>query len=267
LPSGLTHPRRWRFSPNLFIQVVSNYLTHTGITMFDQGRTIEFYPYAGIETNKMEFNLVHEYGHFINQYVKGFGEKLLEFQFTDRLRTGMPNADAISNQVFQQNTLSTVKEEWADMFLYWVYNGFDINSMEGVERKQAINKWMKHIASINSGQTIGIDAMISNLESLGYSVYGNATAQTADINQDGVNDNLLLRYLPKPVPALFPVADREQVTVIGITEDNFALVITSRNGNLIGLVDANSLFIDNTRITNYEDIYVFSEEELSTLLQ
>jgi len=112
-----------------------------------------------------------------------------------------------------------------------------------------------------------LDAMISNLESLGYSVYGNATAQTADINQDGVNDNLLLRYLPKPVPALFPVADREQVTVIGITEDNFALVITSRNGNLIGLVDANSLFIDNTRITNYEDIYVFSEEELSTLLQ
>jgi len=127
---------------------------------------IEFYPFAEIETNKMEYNLVHEYGHFINARALQTGETLLRNNSNfDRSRDGMPNPPDtnLNNQVIQQNTTQTIKEEWADMFLYWVYDAFSTDEA-GIARKQAMSNWMKTVASLNYGPAIGGSLVLENLQ-------------------------------------------------------------------------------------------------------
>jgi len=217
--------------------------------------SIEVYQGADHETNKFEFNLVHEYGHFINARALQTGETLLSDGGFSRSRDGMPhppNTD-LTNQVFQQNLDTTVKEEWADMFLYWVYDAFSADEA-GIARKEAMSNWMKTVASLNYGPAIGGELVFENLRRLNIIT----TLVNVDTNsRQGVN----VRYGISTSTTALELISVEQnpdslnygnsprnINVIGISESQpgRALVLTGA-GN-VGWIDTRFIRIDGVEV-------------------
>jgi len=212
--------------------------------------SIEIYQGANHETNKFEFNLVHEYGHFINARALQTAEILLGASSDfNRSRDGMPHPSEtdLTNQVFQQNRDDTVKEEWADMFLYWVYDAFSTDEA-GIARKEAMSNWMKIVASLNYGPAIGGQAIVSNLGSVGIMPIAST------ILTDG--RNIRIRYADDPladirlglidVETISSTSSRaiQQTWVIGVSQSDTTRTLIITEDGRIGWIATDGVYIN-----------------------
>jgi len=210
------------------------------------------------------FNLVHEYGHILNQRVKSSSVILLDKHMTNpdfSHNTGVIVNDeyiwersplgwgdskvALSDDyriVFgQQNTYPSANEEWGDMFMYWVYDAFT-DDWAGDIRQSFMHNYLPDILNTAYRRNLDPNTLVNIV--LGWDTNANPLPTTTVIT-DGRNLNHYTTDLASnPSGALLPGTD---MTIVGRNElGTRVLVITD---TVIEWVDAEHLKANNPDVS------------------
>jgi hypothetical protein len=218
-----------------------------GIKQGTETVLINLYPIevGGLQSGQFipsRFNIVHEFGHAINvrtggAYALSYVEKEITLlgQKTDYAEAASCSGN-INSGLCRQHAAQDTSEEWADRFLFWVYNGFNEPA-----RKYQADQWMADVIGVAYGHRVMSNESLPDI----------ARQLGAQFLSGTTTDQLNIRELPGLSGTPFGViAANASVLVLG-TDKTGAWVLVVHDGYMgwvskeyIDMPDANLTVID-----------------------
>ena len=196
-------------------------------------------------------NIVHEFGHVLNvrtggAYAQSYaGKEISALGQTTDYEQDVSCSTNINSGLCRQNLTQEAGEEWADRFLFWVYDGFNDPA-----RKYQADQWMADVVSVAYGhQVAGNKSLVDAARTtLGYAE--DAELPTGTIQQRA---NPLLRLRKSPAVSgeiLSNVEPGTSVSILGVDVSG-EWVLVAHDGQIgwmskeyIDMSDATSVVVD-----------------------
>lgn len=236
-------------------------------------RKIEFYPLELGQFIPSRYNVVHEFGHIIDTrtgatYARTYPAMEISTlgQLTDYAEATSCRPHNINSGLCRQNLTAVDYEEWADRFLFWVYDGIKETTDSGEVRrlgfadpssKYQADQWIADVISMAYGQSVSDDeTLIEAARSVvNYEANFNPPIGVVDTN----GENLLLRVAPSTADkTITGIPSNASMSVLGVDSTNTWLLVVYNDS--IGWV-----FSDNVTINSASDLMEIDQETTNRL--
>jgi hypothetical protein len=262
IPGNITGAELFRLlSGSIELRLVNDFLgDDTGpAAEVQSGRLIHFLPISRGQFISSRYNIVHEFGHIIDartgtSYARTYTEQEIGSlgQLTDFVEATSCRPHNINSGLCRQNLSAVNYEEWADRFLFWVYDGIKEITDSREERrlgfaepsiKYQVDQWMADVISMAYGHSVsGDEVLMETARSvIGYEPSFNPPV--GEVKTEG--DRLNLHESPTRAGKILEgIADGTSISVLGV--DRTGMWLLAVYDDFIGWVSRKYVEIDST---------------------